>query len=778
MNNFFVQTFDIYGVEPKLFIDQQNKYKTKFGAFLSFLTLTILLVGCWIYGKELYYKQNPYTTISDVAVKNPERYNLTSQNFNFAFGLQNSNWIHYIDPTVYEFKLNLSIMKIKGTEIEQETIDLKPRRCTKDDFTIDQEAFYSLGQLDNLFCINNQDGLFIQGDYGQEIFASITGSLSMCSDSSKVECKSEAEILKTLQGNYWGMYFTDDILNPKEFISPFTKVARNEYGLVQGNQHKDVLFYFENVFLEDNTGIIFDEISQQQGLAFASLKESQQSSNINGTFMDFGIRMQKVKQTKVYRNYTNLADVIANVGGILKISMVVFMFLADIVSSKLFLLRLVNEIFQFTYKDEKNQYKKNNLDPQNDLELYKNVKNYNKQMPNDANNKNQDSSRQNQKKSSFSRFLNVKNQARNIVFGKLKFKNMICFIANPFQVKHEKEKLKLYNFAKQKLLQSLNINNIIAKLIEVEKLKMLIMTDEQQNLFEFIPQPEISSDLINHQNYINQIQKKDNILKNNTNLGTSISMQIEKKKIARSLMDDQIQKEFHTKNLKLQSENHVSLNSPTKLNRNIYTPKLNSLQQINENQTQLQHIKLKQQKLSNNSKIFSKINNKENTSKDDLTQIQDNTQQDILFSGQNNIKTATIQANLSEKIEFNDDIFQENKNKQFSSNNKDIFSSIRKKNKSKHKMQESQYTNESNMSLIKEQINNPQLYNNIDIQSEKMQQSLQQIYSQNNTGRLNLTSSFIDKQQFETDRKQENIKNIPCSLKYLNKKMNSDTWQN
>lgn len=55
--------------------------------------------------------------------------------------------------------------------------------------------------------------------------------------------------------------------------------------------------------------------------------------------------MEKVKETKIYRTYLNAAEVIANVGGILKVLMMFFMVTSILISRQIFNLKLINDLF-------------------------------------------------------------------------------------------------------------------------------------------------------------------------------------------------------------------------------------------------------------------------------------------------------------------------------------------------------------------------------------------------------------------------------------------------
>lgn len=99
------------------------------------------------------------------------------------------------------------------------------------------------------------------------------------------------------------------------------------YGSISNAFFKQVDFYYRNIYINDNTGIVFDDWSEKRGIKFSHF-----TSNVNlkpgkdGKFLQLLIRMEKSKYTRIFRTYLNLASVLASVGGIMKLSML-FMFI-------------------------------------------------------------------------------------------------------------------------------------------------------------------------------------------------------------------------------------------------------------------------------------------------------------------------------------------------------------------------------------------------------------------------------------------------------------------
>lgn len=69
-----------------------------------------------------------------------------------SMGLQDRNWTHFIDPTIYRFsmvqKRAIQRENEKGEKVfEIETRDLHPRGCKPEDFGVATEYFHSLKWL-------------------------------------------------------------------------------------------------------------------------------------------------------------------------------------------------------------------------------------------------------------------------------------------------------------------------------------------------------------------------------------------------------------------------------------------------------------------------------------------------------------------------------------------------------------------------------------------------------------------------------------------------------
>ena len=55
----FLKSIDIYGSQIKIYINKQDKIKTKLGGIFTILMITFIVIFSWFIGNDLIYRENP-----------------------------------------------------------------------------------------------------------------------------------------------------------------------------------------------------------------------------------------------------------------------------------------------------------------------------------------------------------------------------------------------------------------------------------------------------------------------------------------------------------------------------------------------------------------------------------------------------------------------------------------------------------------------------------------------------------------------------------------------
>lgn len=83
-SNISLSQVDAFGVQPKFYVNNKEKYKTSWGGSLTILLLGCVVVACWVYGKDMYYREHPSATVSEIPTSMPERFDIKKDSFNFS----------------------------------------------------------------------------------------------------------------------------------------------------------------------------------------------------------------------------------------------------------------------------------------------------------------------------------------------------------------------------------------------------------------------------------------------------------------------------------------------------------------------------------------------------------------------------------------------------------------------------------------------------------------------------------------------------------------------
>lgn len=79
-----IAKFDIFGVTPKLFINNNVKFNTSFGTMLTVFLLAIIGIASWVYGNDIIYKKNPNSIFTEESTEHPEIFKLGKNTMNVA----------------------------------------------------------------------------------------------------------------------------------------------------------------------------------------------------------------------------------------------------------------------------------------------------------------------------------------------------------------------------------------------------------------------------------------------------------------------------------------------------------------------------------------------------------------------------------------------------------------------------------------------------------------------------------------------------------------------
>ena len=353
--------------------------------------------------------------------------------------------------------------------------------------------------INQLYCVKDIDNYFIEGDFDADNYAFFEIKVNICvnnTDPSAPICKPFDQIQKATSG-YFAYYTMDYLIDPQNFKSPGQAVGRDYYTPISIGISRKTTRYIATSIVNSDDGFLF---TSKNAYIYPTYDNDFQTllmdSKNQGYLMDFVLRMYHSENISE-RRYKKFQNVLAEIGGFIQILFLIFLSISYPIISKKYYEKLTNAIYNFEYENEKSINNSKSIELQKPLKLVTSSQpKLNKKLKSSTS----DSHKLNVNSANFIQIIDKKN-AMDSKFLKyiMKIKNRLPlkmtsweFIKETiFPFYQKKEKIKRINKGKKAIIEKLDISYVLKKFYEIDKLKMLILNENQFHLFEYLPKPVI-----------------------------------------------------------------------------------------------------------------------------------------------------------------------------------------------------------------------------------------------------------------------------------------------
>ena len=217
---------DFLGYKQSFSIGAENTFQTLCGFICSFIISIILTIfGYTLLTKVLKHK-NPniiITTYFDEEIPSVE---FDQNTIIMTMALQNPDYSYYINEKIYyidTFLVTKETVDSNGT-IKTSEEQLPISKCSEvEGFKYIPDYFLSL-DLHNLYCLNLEKPITLEGEYGRKIFRYLQYRYKRCVNSTLNSnyCSSNPEIDEKLSGGYLGLFISQFSIVPNNYDKPIS----------------------------------------------------------------------------------------------------------------------------------------------------------------------------------------------------------------------------------------------------------------------------------------------------------------------------------------------------------------------------------------------------------------------------------------------------------------------------------------------------------------------------------------------------------------------------
>ena len=354
IENDFLTDFDLFGKLPELYYNGKSKKSSVFGIVLTVIYI-VLYIAFLIYKLVRMFKRVDVTFYDSYTFKGLPSIKLTNNEFygGFAMGGIVDKKMYYITVDyVTEVKEN-GIPKINTVPVETDI-------CKLEWFGSEYQEIFSDQPLHNYYCIKDFSGMVLEGYSNLERYSYFHVKFYPCVGTTDEgeECYDLIDRYKFFALNKVELKFQDNELNPEDFKTPVIRRELDMNSPIFMNLYQLVYSYIQIVNIEtdeDITGLNFftDNIRKEQYTKYDESFIIASPSPCTNILTEKGCPVAEftlqlaAKVLTQKRQYTQLIDVLGDVGGLMEILYSLFNIISSLVTEVLYDKSLVNSLFSF-----------------------------------------------------------------------------------------------------------------------------------------------------------------------------------------------------------------------------------------------------------------------------------------------------------------------------------------------------------------------------------------------------------------------------------------------
>ena len=305
-------------------------------------------------------------------------------------------------------------------------------------------------------------------------------------------CKPQNVIDEVLKTSYFSFYSTDYLINIRNFTNPGTKIGRNYFMATTPNIRKGCVKYLASSEVISDEGWILKREKKSKYSVYSNDKESFEIMSYNEgeskTLFTMLIRKQNTEK-KYHRTYQKIQSVFAEMGGFMNIIFLLFHLISSHINHKMLFQHLADGLFNF-------ENEKSSKDREKDIQKAKSI-------ILETNEEELNTIKGQKDRYRKEKLLEEVFKSQDIPLQMSLWDSVKAIFSRNEKIMDQKKQM---DSAHKSILQHLGISHVLKKILELEKLKFLLLDEDQYYLFELLPKPIVRKN--------GMIQLNANILKN------------------------------------------------------------------------------------------------------------------------------------------------------------------------------------------------------------------------------------------------------------------------
>lgn len=325
----FLKCLDFFGERIQLSLNNKNSGQTILGGTLFLISIILVALSSWFIGKDIYFKRHPINNQQTIVKGSYPEVNLNSSSFPIAVSLQDINAQFLNDPRYLQIKLNYYEFNTleNGSFVLINSTDVEIAKCRYEDFPKLDKLFFDNFRLKNYLC--PQQNINLHGYWSELSLAYLNIEIYACDYTNHPYiCATKEDIDNYISNNSISVNLAilDNVISFDNYNNPLTPFLSNPYKFLTKEMKISNIMIQQNQIFTDG-GFIFEDYSSINYLKALTLFDD--TSLYDESMKQFArLEIYSSNQSLVtYRRYIKIPDILAFVGGILKLVNLLFYYI-------------------------------------------------------------------------------------------------------------------------------------------------------------------------------------------------------------------------------------------------------------------------------------------------------------------------------------------------------------------------------------------------------------------------------------------------------------------
>jgi len=352
-----MKKIDFFSEPVRTLLNKQITIKTTIGGYFTVLMVIMALIFTWFIGRDAVYREKPYSYQQKDIFEKFQNITINKTHFPFSFTMMDDENVPLVDYSYLTLKLYEKTYNLNSTTSIY-NLTAKHERpvkfCNYSDFALLTPDKFESAQLGSTLCPETNN-FNLYGYWNEPDLNYLQISIERCKNTtdSDIVCKSPKEIEEFIAqtGTNLNIFFVDSRVRISNNTDPLEFLSTIQYKYVIPEFYKKTTYKIQSENIVTDNGFIF---SVNDDIQFFRMVEEFTDIRVidpeDYQFLVFEIFSSNISDT-YFRRYLKVPDIIASLGGILKVLTIGFIALNTIFSEVEKNISIVNEVFVLNRHD-------------------------------------------------------------------------------------------------------------------------------------------------------------------------------------------------------------------------------------------------------------------------------------------------------------------------------------------------------------------------------------------------------------------------------------------